>query len=50
MADCIWMAFLVVGRLGTMTQADGGANRPTGMGNFEGGYGLPHCNQWGLSA
>jgi len=48
-AEWTWMPFRVVSRLGPrMRQVDRGCNRPTGRGNFVGGYGTPHCNQWGI--
>ena len=44
-ADCIWMLFGVVIRVGRgMSVLDGTGDRPKGRGNFKGEFGASHCN------
>jgi len=49
MANWIWMSFGMVGRQGPrMRQVVGIGNHPQRNGQFWGGYGALHCNQWAL--
>jgi len=43
------MLFELMGRMGPgICSVDGGDDRPTVRGNLGGGYGVAHCNQWGI--
>ena len=49
MADWIWMPFGVEGWVGPrMCSPDGNLDRHNQRGSFGGGYGMAHCNKWGI--